>query len=365
MKNLLFSILLLGTFLSAYANDGVYLSSGSTIYPINETKISLEKEILSFKVINEEAQVTVYFEFYNPESVTRKLKVGFQAPSPSGDVVDATSNSAPIKNFRIQNQERLVPFKLLAAECENCNLKDTSELRFSQNETGIYVYLFEVEFKPGLNIIQHSYSYPASSNVSIDQLYDYILKTGSKWSGGKIRDFKLQVDFGPNSYFFIKDIFGTNASWSIIGTGKVTQTGFTYEYFNRMVRILSGHLEISVTNFTPKANLEIGIINSDSFISHLLDSDDLPVKIYNSLIYKTTDLTHITTEPFSKEELKICRNAIYAQYGYAFRSKDLLDFFNQFGWYIPDPNLAIKQISLTPDEQTYVNEILNLENQNN
>ena len=38
-------------------------------------------------------------------------------------------------------------------------------------------------------------------------------------------------------------------------------------------------------------------------------------------------------EKLSKSELRLLRNALYAQQGYLFSAKDLQDFFNQFEWY--------------------------------
>lgn len=365
IKLILSTILFLTFCNSAFPNDGIYLTSGNTIYPITETKISLEKEVLNFSIDEGYADVNIYFEFFNPETTSRKLKVGFQAPSTVGDVTDRYANNSQIQNFKIQVDYNLIPYELKAAECESCDLKDTSEINLSKFAAGVFVYLFEIDFKPGINRIQHSYSYPASNNMSIDQIYDYILKTGAKWAGERIKDFRLQIDFGNNSYFYVKDIFGSNANWSINGTGKITETGFSFEHYNRMVRVLSGQLEISAKNFKPESNLEFGVISNGSFINYLLDKDKVSSRIYNSLIYSTTDLKLLTTDdPLTKEELKICRNAIYAQHGYNFHNKKLSDFFKQFEWYLPDPNLTIEQIELSEQEKKYIGEIIEKEKNN-
>ena len=41
---------------------------------------------------------------------------------------------------------------------------------------------------------------------------------------------------------------------------------------------------------------------------------------------------------FSKEDLRILRNTIYARYGYKFRSKDLNELFSKTDWYSPKVN---------------------------
>ena len=143
--------------------------------------------------------------------------------------------------------EQILPYKIKLAECEDCELKEMNELHFSQFSSGVFVYLFDVTFKPGINKINHSYSFPASSNVSIDQFYSYILTTGAKWANGKIKDLTVQVDMGANKYFYVSDIFGQKADWSIIGSGKVTGKRFDYgEDTGRMVRIISGKLQIGM-----------------------------------------------------------------------------------------------------------------------
>lgn len=365
MRDTITIFLLLLLWNSAFSNDGVYLTSGSNIYPISETKISLDKEVLRYSINNGIATVNINFEFNNPENISRILKVGFQAPSSMGDVTDQYSNNSQIRDFRIQTLNGLLPFELKAAECEDCPLKDTSEIDFSQFESGVFVYLFEIEFKPGINTIQHSYSYPASNNVSVDEIYDYILKTGAKWAGQTIKDFRLEIDFGENSYFYVKDIFGSSAKWTINGTGKVTDKGFSFEGFNRMVRIISGNLSIEVKNFRPESNLEIGVISSTSFINNLLDNERVSSRICYSLQYRTTDLKFLTTDDdLNKEELRICRNYLFAKNGYDFKSADLKTYFNQFAWYIPDPNLKITEIVLAEWEKEYLDEIIEKEKNN-
>lgn len=41
---------------------------------------------------------------------------------------------------------------------------------------------------------------------------------------------------------------------------------------------------------------------------------------------------------FSKAELRIARNEIYARHGYIFKSEDLQDYFSSQAWYSPNPN---------------------------
>lgn len=357
MKTAIATILTLILTISAYGNDGVYLTRGGVIYPTQESMISLDREVLSFSVQDKVCRVDILFEFNNSENVERKLMIGFQAPTAVGEVPDNISNTNQIADFKILANGQILPYKLKAAECEDCELKDPKDFQFSQSEQGVFVYLFELTFKPGVNEINHSYSFPASSNVEFDQMYGYILTTGAKWSGGTIKNLTVNIDLGYNKYFYVNDIFSNNANWSIVGSGKVTNKRFfNDEDSSRMVRIISGRLQIDVTNFKPARNIQFGIICENSFIARPTDFD----KLESGKVYGICGLS-LDSEKYSKETLKLLRNTVYAQYCYSFNSKNLKDYFAQFEWYIPDPNLTMEQIILTEKEKKFIDEILKRE----
>ena len=357
MKKILSTILTLILTFSAFGNDGVYLTKGSVIYPTQETKITLDKEILSFTVRDRVAYVNIQFQFNNPENIDRKLLIGFQAPTALGDVSDSLSNLNQINDFMIIQNGQILPYKLKAAECEDCELKNPKDLHFSQMEPGIFVFLFEITFKPGLNQINHSYNFPASNNVVMDEFYNYILTTGSKWAGGKIKDLTINIDIGQNKYFYVNDIFGQTANWSIIGTGKVTNDKFDYIDNDtcRMVRTLDGKLQIKVADYEPIKNIEFGIVSKYTFSVY---------PVYHKK-YKEGNIVGIgrldLEGDYTKKELRLMRNTIYAQYGYEFSSPDLKEYFNQFAWYIPDPNLKMEDIILTEKEKEFIEKILTKE----
>lgn len=248
-------------------------------------------------------------------------------------------------------------FKLKATECDTCELKETSELRFSQIDQGVFVYLFEVTFKPGKNQFFHSYSFPASTNVEMAQFYNYILTTGNKWAGEKIKDLTIEIDIGINKYFYVKDIFQDKANWTIIGTGKVTNKKFDYYDKDscRMIRLLSGKLQIAVKEFKPINNIEFGIIDDHSFITPPTDFQRIQNKTAFGIGHLNLDESH------TKRELKFLRNTIYAQYGYQFKDPELQSYFNQFEWYLPDPNLKLEMIALTAREKQFIDEIMKRE----
>lgn len=357
MKILLAWALLLNLSMSSFGNDGVYLTKGGLIYPTQETKISLEKEILTFKVRDHIAYVSIQFEFNNPETIDRKLLVGFQAPTAEGDVPDSLSNTNQIKDFIIIQSGTILPYTLKSADCDTCELKDPTEIHFSQFNTGLFVFLFEITFKPGMNRLDHSYNFPASHNVAFDQFYKYILTTGSKWAGEKIKELTVNIDMGQNKYFYVNDIYGRSADWSVIGTGKLTDEKFDYVDADtcRMVRTLSGYLQIKVTDFQPIKNIEFGIVSDHSFAVWPVYYE----KFRDGSIASIGDLS--LNADHTLEELRLLRNTIYAQYGYDFKDAALKQYFSQFAWYMPDPNLKMGDIEMTEAEKEYVTKILMLE----
>jgi hypothetical protein len=342
-----------------FANDGIYLTNGGSIYPIKETKISIEREILSFTVLDGICTVDIYFEFNNPDKVNRKLQVGFQAPTAVGDVDSVTSNTNQISNFTIFSEVKILPYQLKIAECEDCELHELEPkyLNFNQGDRGVFVYLFNIDFKPGINKVSHSYSFPASKNVAVDEIYNYILTTGSKWSGSTIKNLTVQFDLGSNCYFYVHDVFGNSAKWSFVGVGKFTNEKIIdFESENsKMIRIVSGKLQIDVANFQPKKNIQFGIARRSSFCLKWTDLTDIEEAVSNRRYMKSDD------SPFTKEELRIIRNTLFAQYGFVFSSKDLDEYFRKFEWYIPNPNLKQTDIELTKEELEFLTIILQLE----
>jgi hypothetical protein len=71
-------------------------------------------------------------------------------------------------------------------------------------------------------------------------------------------------------------------------------------------------------------------------------------QIENKEVYILNDYN--LDEGATKEMLRIQRNTIYAQHGLTFSSGDLKNYFSQFDWYIPVPNLKQNEIILSNEE---------------
>jgi hypothetical protein len=314
---------------STHANDGVYLSSGGIFRPVLETKVRLQREDLSFTCRDKEARVDVRFEFFNPEPVTRTLAVGFQAPT-SSDAGPEDRIANTIRDFRVMQDGRLLPYRLMAATCEDCPL-------------------------------QHSYVFPASHGVWDEQHYSYILRTGSKWAGGRIGELSVEIDMGPDTNFLVDDIFGPAATASIIGTGRVYRTT-SYGEQALAARVLSGRLRIAVRDLEPQENLYFGIESSRCHTGYHGAEGVMPDHWAQALCDRTLQLGEgPDTVMWTRRELRLLRNAVYAQHGLAFRDPELLAFFEGFPWYVPDPNLTLQRITLSPEDERFINDVQVLE----
>ncbi|MEO8933565.1 MAG: YARHG domain-containing protein, partial [Xanthomarina sp.] len=261
-------------------------------------------------------------------------------------------NPLQIKGFTIFHEDQIIPYQLKATECEDCELKDSN---FYKDGYGDFVFLFEITFKPGLNTINHSFNFPKDGGIDIYANYNYMLTHGENWGDGNIKHMTINIDMGPNQYFFISDIFGKTADWSIIGTGKLTNESSSYftEFPYKFIRILSGKLQITTSNFKADSNLDFGMFSQYFFTSSIGGY----YREEALLFYKD----YYGDEEFTKNELRILRNTIYAQHGYVFKSADLKKHFKQFAWYMPNPNLKMEDIILTKTEEIIVNKLLELE----
>ncbi|MCX7736716.1 MAG: YARHG domain-containing protein [Candidatus Kapabacteria bacterium] len=347
-----------------FGNDGTFLSNGSVIYPINETKISLEKEILSFKCKDRTASVNVYFEFNNPENYPIKSLVGFVSPFYNYDLPENNKPEKLIRKFFVVVNDKILPYTKKWSQCDTCQLNDFSNQLNEEDMSGQIIHLFEVEFRPGINRISHSYEFSASSYVYLDEIYTYVLETGKKWAGGKIKDFTLEIDCGDNQLIFIDDIFGKDAEWAIVGSGRICNEKIKEDVFEdydiRLVRIISGSLKIQAKNLSPERNVYFGLIDNTWFVSRMFNKG----KFSEDFLLALSDIKY---DDFYREiqlnpkEIQLLRNLLYAQYNYDFKNKEYKDFFSQFDWYMPDPNLKMEDIKFSETHKKCLKRIIELE----
>ncbi|PID23620.1 YARHG domain-containing protein [Sporosarcina sp. P7] len=103
---------------------------------------------------------------------------------------------------------------------------------------------------------------------------------------------------------------------------------------------------------------------SDDQVFLDLQDEELPVDSQDAYDYfiladsQHSKLVETQLYGFSKSDLRIARNEIYARHGYIFKSEDLQKYFNSQTWYKPDPSYHSE---LTDIEQHNVTLIQSLE----
>lgn len=325
----------------AVANDGSYFASGNQLIPIFETDISVQKEILTIKKVNNKyIEVIVYYEFFNPKEA-KEIFVGFEANSPSGDVdgQPVGGRHPYMHDFTVQMNGAILNYDIALVN-DNLYAKDgkVHNLKYesiSGNTSGnsvdfFYVYHFKAHFKKGLNIVKHTYKYNVSSSVAYYYDFEYILTAANRWANKQIDDFTLIIDMGDFESFFInKTFFDKSEDWLVNGIGKVvdakkTPIGF-YEYDALRFHIQTGYLIFQKKNFKIKGELFLG--SERSWV--IGRKDQLQFNYHYQEYYDESN---------SELERKIYRNLPFARRGYVFKTKDLQDFFQTQDWYIPNPN---------------------------
>jgi hypothetical protein len=358
MRWLVFFILLLWQASMVLGNDGAFFGEGGVFRPMSETQVELQREDLFFTIRDDTCRVDIRFVFNNPTKDTIRLKVGFEAPGAVGDVTNTQANAVPIKDFRVAHEGRILPYAVFESYgCDTCALKPLGSIPFQQVDPGLFVFLFEMAFPPGETVLQHSYRFPKSQMVGIPSMYSYILASGARWAGASIGTLHVHVDFGPNSLFYATDVFGASAEWSIVGIGRIVQQARSAPFEERdlkQVRIVSGRLHIEVQDFHPEANLSFMQFSDSDFSAGFWmgapEEADTDRPSLCNLLY--------VPEEYGLEELRLLRNQLYAQHGYAFRDLALKEYFAAFDWYMPDPNLKQSDIRFSEAERGYLQKLL-------
>jgi len=213
------SVLLFLTSYFVFANDGSFYASGNNLIPLQETNISLQKELLCFTVRDFKfVQVDVNFEFFNP-GAEKKLTVGFVTPPATGDVTEADMKHPSITDF-------MVVFNGVELEYKIKKMSETSFASKTKINGDDFVYYFDVVFKPGLNTIKHNYIYKAGSSVELQRTFEYQITTGKRWANKQIDEFELQIHL-DQGIFYVPNSFWKDKKaipWQIVGRGSIKKT---------------------------------------------------------------------------------------------------------------------------------------------
>lgn len=391
--------------LFAWANDGAFYTKGNQLIPISDNDISVKKEVLTLNRVGDKIEVTVYYELFNP-TAPKEVLVGFEAAAPDVDFNDESVKQFPehpyMRDFKVIMNGEPLPFEVahvsrydekwkhipnpeyyVNGEIKSATPKelDLEDWLSNSDEAEavphpLYVYHFNAMFRPGLNIIQHTYDFDMSDqrNGSTKEFF-YILTAANRWANKQIDDFTLYVNMGDHTSFHISpSSFDNPDEWEIQGTGKYTIGRLPYQLGRDSIlfHMQHGNIRIHKENFHPDSELFISIdqpggglwsissLNSDDAygMDFLFDLYKEQYQLYLGPYYSGSFMDSYNKEfyndLFTLEQRRILRNLPFAYRGYVFKTKELQDFCKSTAWYVPNPEYKALLEELPIEEQKWV-----------
>ena len=367
----IFKLLILVSFLSTlYANDAEYITSANTIVPLKSKNVRLDKEVLNVKYLKSGYfSVDVWYYLYN-EAKSKSTVIGFEAPQPIGEdnldnqffykpysvkkKLNAEWKAINSKLFTKAENSGIENFKVeVNGKSKNYDIVDVSKLKEGKGSTPFvgYLYYFKANLKHGLNKIHQQYSCITSSSVDNKYEFEYILATAKEWKGGKIADFRLNIQLEKFADVSISNTFFKNKNeWKWHKGKAVTET---YDDSGHMkgtrFYIQDGKLTFHKKDFIPKS----GLFLSAPRVKENCYSDDCELLPYN-------DYTNKRYLEFFKKDyksLKILKNMPYARRGYSFKTNYIASFYKKIPWYKEDKNYKADYNKLTPKEKNWLKNI--------
>jgi YARHG domain len=331
------TFLLLMAITYARCDDGAFFASGNTLFPLQETSIELKKEYLNL-TFNDQSilGVDILFEFYNPGE-DKEILVGFVTPPADGVIPEKEILNHPqISDFKVLIGHNLLHYEVNRVDSTSFNV-------LNGNASGDdFIYYFKVKFKHGLTNIQHSYNYKGGISTDAISRFEYRLTTGKNWANKQIDEFNINIYFGKNKYFEIPaNLEGDKLiEWNLYGVGRLSNSiknQYIEGYF------LSGGINAVITNFKPQYDLNINLKIPEQ---EYLKEHKYPYYDHNF-------------DSLSNDELWKMKNSYFATKGYKFENKVLYEYFLNYVWYIPDPNIINDNGLITDYEKRDFDSIVN------
>ena len=359
----------------SFSNDWEFSSRGENIVPIETSQVSIKKEQIKMKIVNDGMDVKVKFIFDSP--ISEEKIIGFITPEGG---FDDDENYQWDGEMHFKNFTTVVNGKTVKSNVEKMkdfykkNLLSKEEMQKYNVEKykDSYIYYFKANFVKGENTVEHSYNYSGSYGVGyID--FQYVWTTISKWKNKKVDDFELIIEPGT-SFVSLPYTFWKNekkVNWEIVGEGKIDTAVQTITDSNTKekkvlkrvyARLKSGYIRYKTKDFAPDNEFLIEEIKNIVNYYPFEKTEKGYIFLDESSDYNFWLCCYVT-EPYSKEkygtyenykeelklsknkeeqlkelsdkELEILRNYPFALSGYDFSRKDLKDYFSQFIWYYP------------------------------
>ena len=385
---MLMSLLMLAMVVVAKANDGTYYVNGNHLVPVQESDIAVAKEILTISLCDDGfARVDVYYEFFN-RGKEKTVDMGFEAQLPynSGDKYNPKGVHPSIFDFTAtMNGQKLVcrngvveasgkeptDFKTIdvkkwrVADQDEWDMGNTILTNAAGQQVSIaYAYFFKATFKPGKNIVRHTYRYMMSNGIYRAYEVPYWLTPAKRWANRQIDDFTLRINATKTAkHFFLDDkVFASSDFRVVSGKGKVRHRSNSTIGGYTEITLRDGAVEWHSKNFRPKYEM---YINSADQLEQSEENRDIG-SFYDRCPYYPMSRINFKAaygrEPRSNKEEKeflsrVCRNLPYAHRGYVFKDANLKKYFAQQWWYMPDPNWKMSTDDFTNGDWNMINEI--------
>ena len=344
---------------TALANDGVFYTSGNQLIPWHQHTVKVQKEVLTIRLLNhQEAEVDVYYEFYNPGDAIEQT-VGFEAIPPQmvdqeGSLPESTEHpymsrfTVEMNGEKVTHQSAVVVNDSSVVTGDGLKVLDVK--RYETGEGGFggnlmlkgsdfhvnatYVYFFKARFTPGVNRVHHTYTYRMSESQISRYGLEYKLTPAMRWANRQIDDFTLRLEVKDKGMHFclLKEAFG-DAEIRIAentegGKGKYRSLevnpfgGKNVSAWEFSLRQATA--ELHVKNFRPQA--ELYLMASDFQKNGETTAPDLCLPIF---------VEHEDGKPLTELEKQAKAHWEEAEDGATFKNAKLQRFFNSRWWYMP------------------------------
>lgn len=245
MKKYILTILIaLAAIITSTANDGVYFTSGNFLVPLQETDISVSKEILTITIGKDGfAKVDVYYEFNN-KGQAKNVTMAFEAASPY-------NSCAPLDLTKWKGFGEVAD-SILPAENAIYNPELDSISSFA------YAYYFDAPFKEGINKVHHTYQYRMSYNVSQKFTIPYWLTPAMRWANHQVDDFTLRIASEEPTEFCLTDTLFTSAPFFSTQKTPIYHFKDAYERHSILAELSPNDTIVwHGKDFKPKADISI------------------------------------------------------------------------------------------------------------
>lgn len=287
--------------INIFANDTFFSLSGGNLVPVNEESVSIEmrEETITLDFQENFYEVTVDFTFYNSGD-TETLSVGFPFFAPGN------LGKGKIYDFKCWTNGEETSFEDIPLiwnsetdkqpELQNAY---TRKIRFNKKDVTTTKVKYKSSYSRDLDIEKSGMSYAYWDGY-------YLFGTGSSWK---------------NSIGKIKLVIINNLPYGYIETVRMGKDIGGTSIKNKISKIDEKTYEVIFTNIEPNYT-DIFYICFDNILS---DSGPKYFPAYFPFIKKITNSDELKW--YTKAQLRIIRNTIYALHGYQFKSEDLKNLF--------------------------------------